>query len=209
MIKGVIFDMDGVISDTQTLHSEVESKLLSKFGVDLSPEEITKKYSGVRTSDFFEELLSAQKEDYDIEDLMRQKWRKMSEFASKSVNEIEGSVELIKILHKENIPLAVASASNYDYVIAVLKKLEIENLFAAIVSGDMVNKGKPDPESFLLASYKIRVPPKDCLVIEDGVSGMAAAKKAKMKCVGLVRDYPADFLVSSLKCLSLETLRKV
>jgi beta-phosphoglucomutase-like phosphatase (HAD superfamily) len=58
MISGVIFDMDGVISDTQKIHSRVESELLGKFGIAISPEEITLKYSGVKTSEFFNELLS-------------------------------------------------------------------------------------------------------------------------------------------------------
>ena len=75
MIEGIIFDMDGVISDTQILHSKVESKLLSKYGIEISPEEITEKYSGVKTKEFFESLLKNQQTSYDLDSIMEEKWK--------------------------------------------------------------------------------------------------------------------------------------
>lgn len=202
MIQAVIFDMDGVISDTQKLHSLVESKLLQRYGIEISPEEITQKYSGVRTKDFFDELLQKQQLEYDLNALMDEKWKEMEKYAQKSVDAIDGAVNLIKQLSQSQYPLAVASASNLNYVTTVLKSLEIIDYFSYIVSGDMVSKGKPDPESFLLASKKIDVPPENCLVIEDGISGMQAAKDGNMKCVGLVKDitksYPTRNIITSL-----------
>lgn len=202
MIQAVIFDMDGVISDTQKLHSLVESKLLQRYGIEISPEEITQKYSGVRTKDFFDELLQKQQLEYDLNALMDEKWKEMEKYAQKSVDAIDGAINLIKQLSQSQYPLAVASASNLNYVTTVLKSLEIIDYFSYIVSGDMVSKGKPDPESFLLASKKIDVPPENCLVIEDGISGMQAAKDGNMKCVGLVKDitksYPTRNIITSL-----------
>lgn len=203
--------MDGVISDTQKLHSKVESELLSRYGVDITPAEITKKYSGVKTKEFFDDVLKKQKQKYDLEPLLEEKWLKMSELAKKSVDSIQGARELVEELSVNNYKLAVASASNSNYVNTVLRKLEMKDYFLAVVSGDMVEKGKPNPESFLLASSMLNVAPENCLVIEDGTSGMEAAKLAGMKCIGLVEDkrrkYPTSNLVNSLSEITLDYIK--
>ncbi|MEK6969247.1 MAG: HAD family phosphatase [Nanoarchaeota archaeon] len=202
MIKGIIFDMDGVISDTQKLHSKIESQLVGECGVKITPEEITRRYSGRRTREVFEELLKSQGIKSDLDLLMNKKWSQMEKLASESVDAIDGSIELIKRLSSEGYLLAVASASNLNYVQSVLRTLDVIDQFRYIVSGDMVSKGKPDPESFLLAASKINVTPENCLVIEDGRSGMEAAKKGKMFCIGLVKNnrepYPTKYLVTNL-----------
>lgn len=201
-IKAIIFDLDGVVSDTQKLHSEVESKLLQKYGIAISPAEITKKYAGVRTRDFFKELLSQQGESYDLEKIIQRKWLQMELLAIESVKEIHGATDLIKKLSAGAFFLAVASASNSNYVEIVLTKLKLRRYFSVVICGNMVRSGKPDPESFLLAATELNVSPQNCLVIEDGVSGMEAAKRAGMECIGLVEDkqgtYPTKKIVSSL-----------
>jgi HAD superfamily hydrolase (TIGR01509 family) len=213
MIKGIIFDMDGVISDTQKLHSKVESRLLGKYGVQITPEQITKKYSGVRTREFFDDLLKAQGAEYDLDLLMEEKWSEMRKAASESIWAVDHSVELIKRLSSEGYPLAVASASNLKYIQSVLKALGVIDYFEYIVGGDMVAKGKPDPESFLLAASKIEINPENCLVIEDGISGMEAAKRGGMYCVGLVENinesYPTENLVVSLSEITQDYLNKI
>ena len=210
MIQGVIFDMDGVISDTQTLHAKVESKILQRFNINLTPQEITRKYGGIRTKDFFKILLSKQNQPYDLNSLLKEKSKKMNTLASKSVKPIKGSIELIKLLHKNKIPIAVASASDHTYVITILDALKIKKYFPVIITGDMVKLGKPNPECFLLASTKICVPPQNCIVFEDAINGMKAAKRAKMRCIGLVSDlnatYPTKELVTSLKDISLKDI---
>ncbi len=113
-IKSIIFDMDGVISDTQKLHSKIESQLLSENGVEISPEQITEKYSGVHTEEFFSELLSDK--GVDIKELLNKKWQLMEQEINKSgIDEITGSVNLIKALSKK-YSLAVASASPLAFI---------------------------------------------------------------------------------------------
>jgi len=202
--------MDGVISDTQKLHSTVESELLSRYGIKITPLEITVKYSGVRTKDFFDDLLKEQNQKYDLDLIMKEKWSQMEKLAAKSVEAISGSIELIHKLKNAGYLLAVASASNLNYVQTVLNTLKVINHFSYIVSGDMVKYGKPHPESFLLASAKIKISPENCLVIEDGVSGMQAAITGGMKCIGLVdnhnKSYPTKNLVNSLSEITLDYL---
>lgn len=193
MIKGIIFDMDGVISDTQKLHARVESDLLSRYGINLTPEEVTRRYAGMNTRKIFDEILRQQTAPYDLDLLMDEKWSKISALAEESVDPIIGSVELIQKLHSSGFKLAVASASNLKYVEKVVDALNVRHYFDFLVGGDMVTNGKPHPESFLLAATKIGIAPEYCVVIEDGRSGMTAAKVAGMKCVGLVEDMDGDY----------------
>jgi HAD superfamily hydrolase (TIGR01509 family) len=213
MIKAVIFDMDGVISDTQKLHARVEEEILSRFGISISSEEITKRYAGVKTNEFFDELLKRQEQPYNLGQLMEEKWRRMEELASKSIDEIDGATKLIQGLYNSGFKMAVASASNQIYVKNVIRSLGLEKYFKFLISGDMVSSGKPNPEIFLLAASKLEVNPINCLVIEDGVSGMQAAKAGNMKCIGLVdsknKEYPTKNLVLSLGEITSEYLNKL
>jgi HAD superfamily hydrolase (TIGR01509 family) len=126
---------------------------------------------------------------------------------------IKGTIPFIKAQYEQNIPLAVASSSKIDFVQKILKELQIDKYFTVVIGGDMVKKGKPDPEIFLLASSKIQIPPKDCLVIEDGISGMTAAKEANMFCIGIVKDinqsYPTKNLVQSLESVDFDFLNNL
>ncbi len=205
--KAIIWDMDGVISDTQRLHALVESELLARYGINLTPEEITAKYAGRRTADFFVELLKEKgAKGYNVDELMKEKWERATALLDE-LKAIPGVIKLIKEANSYNVPQAVASASGKKYVDAVLTKLGVINYFKAIITGDQVSKGKPDPEIFLKAASAMSVKPNDCVVVEDGRSGMTGAKKAGMLCVGLVydkEDYPADILVNSLTNLNLK-----
>lgn len=210
MIKAVLFDMDGVISDTQKLHARVESELLARYGIIISPSEISRRYAGVNTRSFFDELLSEAGGVYDLDELIKEKWKKMAVLAAESVDAVDGSIELIKRLHAAGYKKAVASASNREYVENVIHKLNLGEYFEFLASGDMVKNGKPDPEIFLLAASKIGIDPEHCLVIEDGTSGMKAAKAGNMKCIGLVesreKEYPTENLVCSLHEVTPEYL---
>lgn len=202
MIKGIIFDLNGVISDTQKWHSRIESVMLKNLGVDISHSQITKQYSSVRACDLFKEVLSKANVDFNLKSLLSEKWFHIYDFLENNFEVIDGSIDLIKTLHSQGYPLVVASSSKLAYVRDVLNKIGVREYFDFIIGGDMVESGKPHPESFLFAASYIGVNPKHCLVIEDGVKGMEAAIAAGMYCVGLVSDknssYPTKNLVSSL-----------
>jgi HAD superfamily hydrolase (TIGR01549 family) len=157
--------------------------------------------------------LNQRAKKHDIDSIIEKKWSLMKKSAGISIDEIPGSINLIKRLYKDNYRLAVASASDLEYVKIVLDTLKITPYFKAIIGGDMVSKGKPDPEIFLLAASKIGILPKNCIVIEDGRSGMEGAKNAKMKCIGLVANkqssYPTLNLVSSLVEITSDYLEQL
>lgn len=203
MTKAIIFDMDGVISDTQKLHSLVESEILARFNINITPDEITQRYSGVKTKEFINDLLSVKGAEFDINSLMIEKWQKMEELASKLVDPIDGIYELLDLCKTLNLKIAVGTASNINYATKVLKSLNIFDKFDFIATSDMVKAGKPEPDIFLLAAEKIGMLPVDCVVIEDGINGLIAANRAGMKCIGLVkniddRKYPTKNQVLSL-----------
>ena len=214
MIKAVIFDMDGVIANTQKTHSALEVQILKRYGVDISPKELEKRYAGVRVKQLFTEMLKdAPDKTYDVEALVIEKRKRMMELANIGVEPIPGSPPLIKTLHEANFKLAIGSASQENYVEKITTSLGLRKYFEALSTGDMVEKGKPNPDIFLLAAKKLSVKPENCLVIEDGVSGMIAAKKAGMKCIGLVEDkleeYPTKNLVESLSEITIAFIKSL
>jgi HAD superfamily hydrolase (TIGR01509 family) len=208
MIEAVIFDMDGVISDTQKIHSEVESEIFSRYDVIITPDEITDKYAGVRTREVFKKVLSEKEANFDVEELMQEKTSKAIEKFKISVDPIDGIYDLLDLLDSLNIKKAVASASFSGLINIILNQLNIIDRFDSLVGEDMVSHGKPDPEIFLLAAKKINVSPENCLVIEDGLSGMIGASKANMKCIGLVKKFDFDKYPTKNQVLSLREIDK-
>lgn len=202
--KAVIFDLDGVISDTQCIHAAVEEEVLKEYGIDIPADELTRRFAGVTQKEMFGTIFSELgRNDIDIDEAVLKKRERMMQAVKGNVKEVPGTKEFIEFLFQNNFPLAVASASRIAFIEMVLLELELRDKFKAIASAQEVERGKPDPAVFLLAAERLSVLPQDCLVIEDGLSGMIAAIAAGMKCVALVREetnveYPADLVVKNL-----------
>ncbi len=205
IVRAVIFDMDGVISDTQVVHAKIESELLRDYGIEISPDDITARFAGVADGEMFQQIFKEfGKAAPAIDGLIKEKWAKMNYLTHGNVREVSGTREFIERLKNFGIPLAVASASRLQFIEFVLSELGQRDKFNTIASAEEVEKGKPEPDLFLLAARRLSIMPEDCLVIEDGINGMAAAKRAGMRCVGLIQrgvdqQYPADLLVEDLR----------
>lgn len=212
--KAVIFDMDGVVSDTQKFHAEVESLLLKEFGIHMEPDEITRIYSGVADEKMFAELFEKHNVKVaSVADVVFRKWDLMRQVASGRITPIPHAVELIQQLKKEGFKLAIASASTKAFINEVMEALNIREYFDTIVSAQEVQHGKPAPDIFLLAAKRLGVQPEESVVIEDGRSGMIGATAANMKSIGLVTDimadYPATKLVSSLQDVNIDIIHQL
>lgn len=205
MLQAVLFDMDGVISDTQKLHAEVESDLLNRYGIRMAPHELTEQFAGVDTAVFFRELFREKSIDADVTEVMEEKRKRMLDGVRRGITPISGAPELISFFRDNGVKTAVASSSTVEFITLILNSLNMTDRFHALVSGEYVENGKPHPDIFLLAAERVGVAPEDCLVIEDARSGMRAAKSAGMKCVGLVPEinnsYPADWTVTELSAV--------
>jgi len=126
---------------------------------------------------------------------------------------IRGTKELITNLNKSKFKLAIASYSPLEFIELVVHTLGLKDVFDSITSTDEVKRGKPGPDVFILAAKRISCKPEECIVIEDSLNGIIAAKKAGMKCIGFVADkgknYPADLLVTDIRNISIEKIRNM
>ena len=212
--KAVIFDMDGVVSDTQKFHAEVESLLLKDFDINMTPEAITKQYAGVSDEEMFAKIFGKNRLKVDsIADIVFKKWDLMKQVASGRITAIPHAITLIQNLKKAGFKLAIASASTKIFINEVIAALNIAEYFDTYVSTQEVKHGKPAPDIFLLAAKRLGIQPEESIVIEDGRSGMIAATAANIKSIGLVSDstadYPATILVSSLKDVTIELIHEL
>lgn len=212
-IKAFIFDMDGVIIDSEPLHFESDRMVMREFGVELTDEELNR-FVGVANPQMWAELKDKYNIDLSIDELLeRQHANKLKLLEEMELETISGIDELISDLQKKGIAIALASSSSKEFIELVLKKLGITECFQAIVSGDDVEKGKPEPDIFLKAAELLKVSPENCIVLEDSGHGVNAAKKAGMKCIGFINSNSgnqdlskADKVVSTLVGLEYDSL---
>lgn len=215
MIKAVIFDMDGVISDTQNLHALVDVMIMKRYGIILTEEDINREFAGIPDEEMFNKVFNLHGVRGNLQKAIKEKWGIMMDRADDSITPVAGAVELIDKLRQQKLKLAVASSSPLVFIHTVLSKLNIKEKFEVITSAQEVEKGKPHPEIFLLTARRLGAKQTQCLVIEDSLNGMRAAKEAGMRCIGLVRkgkpkgaedNYPADIIVNNLKELNLKQI---
>jgi len=212
--EAVIFDMDGVLSDTQWLHEKTQAAALSRHGISIAPEELGDRFAGIPNRDWLVTLCREQHVSQDvIPGLLAEFTRVFLEEGTGRLRAIPGARELVASLRAAQIPLALVSGSNNTIVRFVLAELGFADAFLAVVTSDDPVPGKPSPAPFLLAVERLGVPPTRCVVIEDGRSGMVGARKAGMKVVALApagqEEYPADLVVHSLEELDRERLERL
>ncbi len=183
MIRAVIFDMDGVIVDSEPAHIEAEKRILREHGVEVSTEEL-REYTGTTAEFEFGDLIRKYQLRTTVDKLFGEKERALFELLEKETLPMKGVVGLIRSLKKHGFRLGIASSGHKKLVYYYLKKLEIENLFDSVVCAEDIVHSKPHPEIFLKAAEWLNAEPGDCVVIEDSKLGAEAAKRAGMKCIG-------------------------
>ena len=192
MELAVIFDMDGVIVDNNRYHRQAWKQLCESHGSIFTDE---KYYTLVgRTIEenmkiMFEDLTSDQIREYSAE--KETCYRKAFE---KHIRPLTGLIPFLQLLEKNNIKRALATSAPSENVDFVLGKTKTRRFFRAIIDDSKASRGKPDPEIFLKAAELINMDPADCIVFEDGVNGIEAAKRAGMKAVALTTTFPAEKL---------------
>ncbi len=200
--KGVIFDMDGVVADTQKIHARLESEMLAGYGINITPAEITKRFAGISAQKTFGDIFKeANIPSPDLEVMTEEKVRRFQSLSSE-FEALPGTLACIEMLYSR-VPLAIASASRMSSVELVLNSIGVREYFKVLTSTKEVARGKPAPDVFLLAAKRLEVEPERCVVIEDAVSGMLGALAAGMRCIALVedlsKDYPAHMIVRDLR----------
>jgi beta-phosphoglucomutase family hydrolase len=183
LIKAVIFDLDGVIVESEDAHIEAEKRAYRKYGLTISAEELHR-YTGTTAKAMFTELIAKYKLKTSFEEINSQKEKILLELLEQDAEPTKGVLSLIRKLKQRRIKLAIASSSTTKLVAYILKKLNITDLFDCVIAAEDAEHSKPNPEIFLKAATKLGVKPSQCLVIEDAKLGVEAAKSAGMKCIG-------------------------
>jgi beta-phosphoglucomutase family hydrolase len=213
LIQAVIFDLDGVIIDSEPMHLEVDRNIIRSIGIEISDEEL-KKYIGVSNVKLWSDLVEKYVVNHDVEELVnQQKNNKIKAFKEKDLKPVRGVAELIDSIRKANLSLAIASSSPKEFIDVVLKRLDMQNKFEFILSGENFKKGKPEPDIFLAAAKLLGKSPEQCVVIEDSTHGITAAKRAGMKCIayrnlgsGMQDLSCADLIIDSFFDVSVEKI---
>lgn len=207
MLKAIIFDFDGVIADTEPVHLNAFKEILKTEGILLEDSEYYSKYLAYDDITFFQKCLNdhgVRRENDYIDELVKRKSLIINELFRHGLHLFPGVRQFIKRKSKEYV-LAIGSGALRKEIEHILHSFNMKEDFRSIVSADEVSKCKPDPEVYIkvlaslnqLVTGNKKITPEECLVIEDSVYGITAAKKAGMKCLAVTNSYTADKLTEA------------
>ncbi|MBI5421865.1 HAD family phosphatase [Candidatus Peregrinibacteria bacterium] len=175
-MKAIIFDMDGVVLDSEKHWDKEVFKLFKKWVPKWNPEK-HEKVVGLNTHDLFEALdrngIKMVEKDFaeTIETIAMRIYRTRAKV-------MPGLIDLVKALRKKKVPIGLASSSKISWITYALKASKLASYFDFITSSEEVKEGKPDPDIYLLATKRMKVKPNQCVAIEDSAIGVKAAKSA-------------------------------
>ena len=184
MIKAVIFDLDGVLIDSEPLHCKADTQLLRELGAD-PPADYFDRFAGWKDAVMWEAIKTEFHIAKSIDEIMEMQVPiKLNLLKEGDYKAIQGIVELLEEIKAVHIPIAIASSSPKIFIEAVVEKIGIKQYFKILISGEEIERSKPEPDIFFKAASSLNVTPAECLVVEDSKSGTIAARKAGMKCIG-------------------------
>ena len=217
MIKTVIFDMDGVIVDTEPVHHYTYNTHFKQLNIDVSPE-MYASFTGNSTKNIFERLKLQFNLENDVQSLVETK-RNLFNNAFDSKEDLyllDGVEVLIKDLYQNGMQLVLASSSATVTINRIFNRFGLHKYFSHIVSGENFPKSKPHPAIFQHAAFLSQTPVENCIVIEDSTNGIKAAKAAGIYCIGYdsfhskMQDYSlADMVISDFKELGFEKIKNI
>lgn len=224
MPGAVIFDFDGVITDSEILHLRAFNRVLAQHNIDITTKDYYKDYLGLTDFDCFEALVDEGRLKPDaqgIKNLVKQKNRVFEELVKTEGRIIEGVRDFLDVLKRNDIGMAICSGALLAEIELILKQSRLRPFFEVIVSAEQIKEGKPNPEGFLLALQRLNeerenpILADECIVIEDSHWGLEAAKAAGMHTIAVTNSYAADQLamaekiVTRLDELSIGDLRRL
>ena len=215
MLRGIIFDLDGVLIDSHPAHMRAWKLFLSSLGREVSDEELEVVFEGQKREDILRHFLGELTEHQ-----VRIYGAQKEALFRNSVPEIKitaGLPEFLQQTATAGLAMALASSGSRARVEYLVKELGFRDYFQAIVTGDDVTTGKPDPAIFNLTSKRMGVNSREILVCEDAVNGVQAAKLAGMKCLAIAANgrgpilerAGADKIVSDFSAVTLEELKEL
>ncbi|MHC4205948.1 MAG: HAD family hydrolase [Planctomycetota bacterium] len=211
MLRAVIFDFDGVITDSEVLHLRAFNQSLAPYGIEITTKDYYTNYLGFCDFDCYKMLIDKDLlkiDETQIDDIIKAKGKIFEELTKTEGRTIEGVPEFLQMLKQNNIPMAICSGSLLVEIEIMLEESGLRHYFAAIVSADQVKKSKPHPEGFTLSVQKLNEtcqPPiaaNECIVIEDSHWGLQAAIDAGMHTIAITNSYDAEQLTIAEKIVT-------
>ena len=215
MLKGVLFDMDGVLVNNLEIHRQAFAEFFRRYGVERTFDELSRVF-GKGNDDIMGELMPADVvERVGIRQLGYEKEAIYREIYAPIITPQPGLLAFLAECESEGLRSAVGSSGYKANVDFVLDKCNIRRYFEATVAGDEVTRCKPDPEIYLTAAAKLGLDACECVVFEDAEAGIEAAKRAGMKVVALATTFDraflattdADMIIGDFRDISVEQLR--
>jgi HAD superfamily hydrolase (TIGR01509 family) len=215
VLRGAVFDFDGVIVDSHPAHMRAWKTFLSSVGKIVSEEQLQFVMDGRKRDDILRHFMG----DLDADQIVQYGLRKEQYFRDEvtHVRPAEGLLGFLEDLQSEQLALAIASSGSKSRIHFLLDLFDLRKYFREVVTGDEVEEGKPHPAVFLKAARRLGLDPSELMAFEDAVSGIYAAKSAGMTCIGIARLDRASILfaagandvVSDFRCLSCSKLREL
>lgn len=213
MLKGIIFDLDGVIVDSHAAHKKAWRGLLTALGHDVDEAALDFVVEGRKRAEILRHFLGGANEE-EVRRYGAWKDELFCKFAY-DVKMLPGVAEFVKAAGAAGLALAVGTSAGRRRAQETLERFGLASHFAVLVTGDEVRAGKPDPAIFLQAAAGLRIPPECLLVCEDAVPGVQAAKSAGMRCLGiaangrrpLLEKAGADWVAKDFEQISLDHIR--
>jgi len=220
-LEAVVFDMDGVIARSEEAWIQSEREFLEGKGIYLGEEgwrDFQLRHAPYLAGRNQREAARFYQEVFELKESVEEIRRERMEIVRRYFREVElvpGAAELISALGESGLPLGLASGSPLELIELVLQRYDLERYFSAVISGDEIHEGKPNPTIYLLAAQELKVKAARCLVLEDAPNGVKAAKAAGMRCAYLPNpalrwegEMLADFVLDSLERLDLARLKR-
>ena len=210
-MKAVIFDMDGVLVDSQPYHFKADIDTMAEYGV-IKDQKFYESFAGTLTADRMRTLKEMFGLDVPVEEMTIKRENMILDIMGKEdIKPVSGIPEFLRSIKEKGLTTAVASSSDYKLINLILDRLKIAKYFDSVTSGSDVKRGKPSPDVFLLAAERIGIEPAECLVVEDSENGVKAAKAAGMKALGYINPTSgkqdlslADFITDDFKKISID-----
>ena len=209
--KAMLFDMDGVLVDSEPIHFAVRHLTLERYGIKTTDEEL-ENYTGILAKEFLIDISKKHGVDIPIDEAC--KFIKIdfkTVLDNYDLKTIDGIPELLQALQAMDIPAAIASSSSPELIETFVTRLGIKQYFKAFVSGSQVEKSKPAPDIYLEAARAVGTLPTDCVVLEDSHNGIVAGHYAHCYCIGFKSPHSgnqdlslANVIVDSIRDINLE-----
>ncbi len=206
MLEAIIFDMDGLLIDSEPIWREAEKEIFAEVGITLT-DEMCFTTVGLRIDEVVNHWHAKFPWENPSQEIIKEKViDKVIELILQKGEILPGVIQTIEYFHSKNYPLAIASASSMRIIDAVTEKLKIKKYFTIIHSAEFEEYGKPHPAVFISTAKKLNVFPQNCLVFEDSLNGVIAGKAARMKVIAVpetIHFENSKFNIADLKLKSL------